>query len=162
MTISRFMRSLLILSGFSCLLLPVAKSETVSPMPDGPTGGSFTVHDGRAPNEVSESSRLYINGQLAATFHLDLAHADDTITIPIPLGRVDLPYTLCGTITVIKNGQAETHAVSGEGILHNPDNHYYEAVGSEEFKDFFLMDENDPAATDHHNGSSSRCLTSNS
>lgn len=162
MTTSRFMRSLFVPLSLSFLLVPAAKSETARPMPDGPTGGSFTIHDGRASSEVSESSRLYINGQLAATFHLDLAHADDTAIIPIPLGRTDLPYTICGTITVMKDGQAETRSVSGEGVLHNPDGRYYEAIGSDDFKDFFLMDENDAAASDHHNGASSRCLTSNS
>ncbi len=162
MTTSRFLHSLLFLLGLSTLLIPTAKSETINPMPDGPTGGSFTVHDGRAPDEVSESTRLYLNGHLAATFRLDLAHADDTATIPLPLGRVDIPYTLCGTVTVMHDGHAETRDVSGEGVLHNPDGHYFEAVGSENFKDFFLMDETDLSASDHRNGASSRCLSSTS
>ncbi|WP_081563212.1 MULTISPECIES: hypothetical protein [Acetobacteraceae] len=162
MTIARFLRSLPVSLCLGILMLPAAKGETVGPMPDGPTGGSFTVHDGRAPDEVSESTRLYLNGHLAAIFHLDLAHADDSAVIPLPLGRVDIPYTLCGTVTVMHDGKAETRDVSGDGVLHNPDGHYFEAVGSENFRDFFLMDENDPAATDHHNGNSSRCLSSNS
>lgn len=162
MTIPRFVHFLLVPLSLSLLLVPAAKSETIGPMPDGPTGGSFTVHDGRAPDEISESSRLYLNGQLAATFHLDLAHANDTATIPLPLGRVDIPYNLCGTITVMQNGHAETRSVSGEGVLHSPDGHYYEAVGSETFKDFFLIDEDDPSAAEHHNGPSSRCISSNS
>lgn len=162
MTISRFVRSLLVPLSFSLVLIPAARGEAIGPMPDGPTSGSFTVHDGRAPDELSESSRLYLNGQLAATFHLDLAHADDTATIPIPLGRVDIPYSLCGTITVMQNGHPETRNVSGEGVLHSPDGHYYEAVGSDTFKDFFLLDENDPSAAEHHNGASSRCISSNS
>ncbi|PHI95346.1 hypothetical protein BG621_06125 [Parasaccharibacter apium] len=162
MTIRPYLRSVLLSSLGSFILTASAWSATTPPMPDGPTGGSFTVHDGRASDELSEESRLYVNGQLAATFHLDLAHADDSAIIPLPLGRTDLPYSLCGTITIMRDGHAVTHSVSGEGVLHNPDGHYYEAIGTEEFKDFFLMDEDDPTAAEHRNGPSSRCITSNS
>ncbi|MXV44570.1 hypothetical protein GS501_05845 [Saccharibacter sp. 17.LH.SD] len=131
-------------------------------MPDGPTSGSFTVMDERAPDEISEVSRLYINGHLAATFQLDLTHSSAQVTVPIPLGRTDLSYSLCGAVTMSYNGRTVTRIVSSDGTLHNPDGRNYEAVGNEHFTDFFLVDPDDPSAEEHLTGHSARCTVPNS
>ncbi|MDF7674906.1 hypothetical protein PT277_06155 [Acetobacteraceae bacterium ESL0709] len=124
---------------------------------DGPTGGSFTVLDRRADDEVSEVSRLYVNGTLATTFVLSMNHDSQQVVIPVPLGRVDVPYVLCGEITINRNGHIETHRVSSEGKLHNPAGHSYEAVGTDNFNDFYLIDYDDPDAATHKSGRSSLC-----
>ncbi|QHI96391.1 hypothetical protein GT348_04790 [Aristophania vespae] len=124
---------------------------------NGPTGGSFTVIDRRAEDEISEVSRLYINGALVSTFALSINHDSKAITVPVPLGRLDVPYVLCGEITVNHNGHIESHRVSSEGVLHNPDSHYYEAVGTENFNDFYLTDYADPGAAEHQPGHSAKC-----
>ncbi|QDH15894.1 hypothetical protein E3E11_00525 [Oecophyllibacter saccharovorans] len=130
-------------------------------MMDGLTGGSFTVVDERAPDEISEVSRLYLNGRLAATFRLTLNHTLDETTLPVPVGRTEVPYALCGEITLLRNGRPVTHTVSSEGMLHHPDGQHYEAVGDNDFRDFFLVSYDDPSAADHKPGQSSLCVSPN-
>ncbi|GBQ04722.1 hypothetical protein [Saccharibacter floricola] len=158
------MRRLHHLSLLCMIMLTIAptRAQNSSP-PDGLVGGSFTVTDGRAHDEISEISHLYINDHLAATFRLDLNHSIEHATIALPVGRENVSYSLCGTITITRHGHPETHIVSSDGVLHHPDGHHYEAVGTRNFTDFFLVDEdeNDPSA-DHKNGHSNRCTVSNS
>ncbi|MFC0501349.1 hypothetical protein [Asaia krungthepensis] len=121
---------------------------------------SFTVTDDRAPIEISEVSRLYIDGTLAATFRLDDKTPSLTKTIEIPLGRINHHYALCGQITVINpEGRAETHQVSSEGTLNRPEGHHLLALGDEGFTDFFLRDPNDPEIAKHHPGHAEICAS---
>ena len=121
---------------------------------------SFTVTDDRAPIEVSEVSRLYIDGTLAATFRLDDKTPSLTKKIEIPLGRVKHSYALCGQITVINaEGRAETHQVSSQGTLTHPENHHLLALGDEDSTDFFLRDPNDPEVARHHPGHAEICVS---
>ncbi|BAT19445.1 hypothetical protein AA0311_2702 [Asaia bogorensis NBRC 16594] len=121
---------------------------------------SFTVTDDRAPIEVSEVSRLYIDGSLAATFRLDDKTPSLTKTIEIPLGRVNHDYALCGQITVINaEGRSETHQVSSQGTLHHPEGHHLLALGDENFTDFFLREPNDPEIARHHPGHADICAS---
>ncbi len=146
----------------ACLFISTSWGYSATRDSTSPEGESLTIIDERAPDEISEVSRLYLNGQLAATFKLNLNHNTEQATIPLPLGRMSIPYTLCGTITIMQNGHIETRSVSGEGILHNPNGHIYEAVSSEEFKKFFLINENDPDATEQKNGRPAICATATS
>ncbi|NVN05994.1 hypothetical protein HW509_10370 [Asaia spathodeae] len=121
---------------------------------------SFTVTDDRAPIEVSEISRLYIDGTLAATFRLDDKTPSLTKKIEIPLGRVNHSYALCGQITVINaEGRSETHQVSSEGTLTHPEGHHLVALGDEGFTDFFLRDPSDPSVARHHPGHAEICAS---
>ncbi|GBR11238.1 hypothetical protein [Asaia spathodeae] len=121
---------------------------------------SFTVTDDRAPIEVSEISRLYIDGTLAATFRLDDKTPSLTKKIEIPLGRVNHSYALCGQITVINaEGRSETHQVSSEGTLTHPEGHHLVALGDEGFTDFFLRDPSDPNVARHHPGHAEICAS---
>ncbi|NVN03051.1 MULTISPECIES: hypothetical protein [Asaia] len=121
---------------------------------------SFTVTDDRAPIEVSEISRLYIDGTLAATFRLDDKTPSLTKKIEVPLGRVNHSYALCGQITVINaEGRSETHQVSSEGTLTHPEGHHLVALGDEGFTDFFLRDPSDPNVAKHHPGHAEICAS---
>lgn len=121
---------------------------------------SFTVTDDRAPIEISEVSRLYIDGTLAATFRLDDHTPSLTRKIEIPQGRINHSYALCGQITVIDaEGRAVTHQVSSEGTLTRPENHHLLALGDEGFTDFFLRDPNDPDVAKHHPGHAGICMS---
>lgn len=124
--------------------------------------GEFSVIDERASDEISETSRLYLNGHLAATFHLGLNHDHEEASLTLPSGAQDVSYTLCGVITITHHGHAETHQVSSEGWLHHPDGHRFEAVGTDHFSDFFLVDYDDPDAADHQVGQSAFCTAPNS
>nr|WP_246091442.1 hypothetical protein [Swingsia samuiensis] len=123
---------------------------------------TFTVIDERASEEVSEVSRLYVNGNLVATFHLDLNKSREVKEIPLPAGRSDVDYALCGEITITRNGHTETHEVSSAGQLHHPEGHVLDAVGSRNFTDFFLMDYNDSAVATHRQGRAAVCATPSS
>lgn len=136
-------------------LLPCALILTVS----AARAGDFTVTDDRAPSEVSETSRLYIDGNLAATFKLDQNISTLTRHIQTPVGRVNHDYALCGEITVVNaDGKQETHQVSSEGILHHPDGHALEALGAEDFTEFFLRDPDDPSIAEHRRGRAQICV----
>lgn len=120
--------------------------------------GEFTVTDDRAPSEISEVSRLYIDGNLAAIFKLDENVATLTKRIQTPMGRLNHDYALCGEITIVNaEGKRETHQVSSEGTLHHPDGHALEALGAEDFTDFFLRDPEDPSIAQHRVGRAGIC-----
>lgn len=120
--------------------------------------GEFTVTDGKADMEISEVSRIYLDGKLVSEFRLDDATRHKTVRIPTPLGRVDHTYTLCGEITIrTADGRTETHEVSSNGILHNPDGHHFYAFGSYGFKDFFLLDPQAPQVAERLPGRGEVC-----
>lgn len=156
MKLSHYSLSLMI------LLIPhLACAHDATP-PDGLVGGTFTVTDARAHDEISEVSHLYINDHLAATFRLDLTHPVAQTSVVLPIGSENVSYSLCGTITIAQNGHTETHTVSSDGVLHHPDGHHYEAVGSENFTDFFLVDDDETdSSADHKTGNSHLCMTPN-
>ena len=120
--------------------------------------GEFTVTDEKADMEISEVSRIYLDGKLASVFQLDDTTRYKTVRIPTPVGRLDHTYTLCGEITIrTADGRTETHEVSNSGILHNPDGHHFDALGSDGFKDFFLVDPQAPEAAERIPGRGEVC-----
>lgn len=131
---------------------------TVGPGVRGAMAGEFTINDAKAETEISEISRVYIDGKLAATFKLDDKTREKTVRVTTPIGRIDHTYTLCGEITIrTPEGRVETHEVSNDGTLHNPDNHRFYALGSNNFTEFFLLDPEDPDAAEHHPTHSTVC-----
>lgn len=120
--------------------------------------GEFTVTDEKADMEISEVSRIYLDGKLASVFRLDDATRRKTVRISTPQGRVDHTYTLCGEITIrMPDGRVETHEVSSSGLLHNPDGHHFDALGSDGFTDFFLVDPQAPEAAERIPGRGEVC-----
>lgn len=130
----------------------------LSACPSLARAGSFTVIDQRAPDEISEVSRLYVDGNLAAVFKLGPDMSSLTRRIETPAGRVNHDYALCGEITILtEDGRHETHQVSSEGILRHPDGHHFEALGADNFTDFYLHDLEDDATVEHHAGKARVC-----
>ncbi|CUW47035.1 hypothetical protein [Novacetimonas hansenii] len=120
--------------------------------------GTFDVTDGCASDEISEVSRLYIDERLVATFQLDPRHPERTVNVETPVGRVNHSYALCGEITIrLPSGKAETHEVSGEGVLHAPNGHHLVALGAKNFTEFYLDDPDDSTVVEHYPGRSSLC-----
>lgn len=127
-------------------------------IPASALAGSFTVTDDRASIEVSEVSRLYIDGALVAVFRLDENTPSITKTIETPAGRINHNYALCGHITILTpEGKTQTHEVSSEGILNAPDGHHLVGLGDENFTDFFLRDPSDPDVAVHRKGRAAIC-----
>lgn len=125
--------------------------------------GQFTIVDGKAPQEISEVSRVYLDGELVATFVLNDTMSQKTATITTAAGRVEHTYALCGEIVIrTPEGRTETHVVSSTGHLHNPDGHVFQAMGARDFTDFYLIDPSDPGATDHQPGQGDSCMAATS
>ena len=119
----------------------------------------FVVVDGRAAEEISETSRLYIDGNLVGTFRLDDRTTEVRLPIRVPDGpRITHDYVLCGEIT-IRNpaGAAEIHEVSGQGVLRDPQGRVFAALGARNFTLFYLADPTDPTAVEAREGHSLAC-----
>jgi len=137
----------------SLLILPLILCSTAH-------AGSFTIVDDRAPMEISEVTRVYIDGSLAASFTLDRNTPSVSRTVSTPNGRLNHDYALCGEITIeTSDGKRETRDVSSEGTLQNPDGHTLQAIGAQDFTDFYLTDQDDPSVAHHYKGRSGVCLS---
>ena len=153
MPASHFLSTLVIFTLMTCaspLLVPARSAMA----------GEFSVTDEKADMEISEVSRIYLDGKLASVFRLDDGTRYKTVRIPTPQGRLDHTYTLCGEITIrTVDGRVETHEVSSSGILHNPDGHHFYALGSGGFTDFYLVDPQAPEAAERIPGRGEVCST---
>lgn len=128
--------------------------------PGNATAASFTVVDDKADEEISETTRLYIDGQQVANIHLDDAVTQAKIPIAVAdrKGRVDHDYTLCGEITYrAMDGSRQVREVSGQGTLPAPDGHSFVAVGARDFTSFYLVDPSDRMASRPDPGPSPFC-----
>lgn len=129
-------------------------------LPGGAWAAQFTVSDGRAAEELTETTRLYIDGTLAATFRLDgqVSALSKPLTVPDRNGSRSHDYALCGEITIRgRSGKTETHEVSGQGTLIDPDGRSFAAVGARDFTVFYLLDMDDPSQVEVHPGRSPFC-----
>jgi hypothetical protein len=115
---------------------------------------TFAVHDDRAAREIGESTQLYIDDRLVASFRLDDATRQISLTLTVPGhkdpdGHERHSYVLCGSITIrnAENG-TEIHEVNATGTLQDPDGHRFEALGAADFTRFYLADPADPAAAE--------------
>ncbi|WP_254454852.1 hypothetical protein [Acetobacter estunensis] len=125
--------------------------------------GEFKVEDGKASEEISEISRLYVDGELAATFTLDNRTPEKQAIIHISDTHADHSYALCGEIVIEgPDGHPVTREVSSEGTLHSPDGHTFQAMGAHDFTDFFLMDPTSPSTAQHTAGRTGACTVATS
>jgi hypothetical protein len=115
---------------------------------------TFAVHDDRAAREIGESTQLYIDDRLVASFRLDEATRQVSLTVNVPTqkdadGHERHSYALCGTITIrTAQNATEIHEVNATGTLRDPDGHRFEALGAADFTRFYLADPADPAAAE--------------
>ncbi|MBB2190907.1 hypothetical protein HLH34_13200 [Gluconacetobacter azotocaptans] len=145
-----------------CVCVVLAGLALAAPLRQA-RAGSFVVVDMRAQSEVSEISRLYVDDQLAATFRLDADHPHQIARIETPAERMNHSYVLCGEITLrLPDGRTEMHEVNGEGVLHHPDGHTLDALGTRNFTEFYLSDPEDPTVVERHTGRSSLCAAPSS
>lgn len=143
------------------MILPFWLAVVLSPAPPAAQAASFSVLDRKAAAEVSEITRLYVDGRLVTTIRLNDAVPAAHVPVTVPdhdgaLGRQH-DYALCGEITIHDRQGIATHEVSGQGVLADPDGHDFEALSAEDFTVFYLLDSADPAAVIIHPGHSPFC-----
>ena len=124
----------------------------------------FVVLDQKASEELSETTRLYVDGALVATVHLDQAVTEARIPVSVPdgsrPGNQAHDYALCGEIAFRnRDGNREVHQVSGQGVLTDPAGRTFLALGARDFTQFYLADPTDPAAVQTRYGRSPFCQT---
>ena len=102
---------------------------------------TFRVHDRLDPNEIEETTSLYIDRQLVRTIHLDADHPYDVVSVTSSPGSTP-SYALCGTVTIRsrETGRPETHEVDGSGTLTDVAGRDFDAVTAQDFTLFFLTD----------------------
>lgn len=101
---------------------------------------TFRIHDRMDPNEIEETTAVYIETKLIRTIHLDRTHESEVVTVTVPASAAP-SYALCGRITIrTPEGLAETHEVDGSGTLTDVDGRDFDAVAAEDFTVFFLAD----------------------
>jgi hypothetical protein len=103
---------------------------------------SFTVVDNADPTEVEESTTVFINGRLVATFVLNADHLTDEKHIVIPQAR-SYDYALCGRVTVRgPDGKNVTHVLDDGATLKEVNGRRFEALAGAEFTVFYLAERN--------------------
>ena len=122
----------------------------------------FVVLDQKAPEELAEVTRLYIDGTLVATVTLDATTTEARIPVSVPdnagHGGHAHDYALCGQITFRNGiGGREIHEVSGQGELPDPDGRNFDALGARDFTLFYLADPTDRDAVRIQPGHSPFC-----
>ena len=148
-------------------VLPVLLAAALA-WPEPLRAARFSVHDGRAAPELAETTELYIDEKLVASFRLDDGQRQVDLTLTVPdrrdgQGHEAYDYALCGAITVRNaQGAIETHEVNATGLLRDPDGHRFEALGAADFTRFYLADPADPAAAQSTLARSGLCRASTS
>ena len=101
---------------------------------------NLRIVDETDPAEVEETTSVFINGELAATFRLDATHPSIERTIAVPVADT-YDYALCGRITVRKaDGHTETHVLDDGATLAKVDGMRFEALAAQDFTTFYLSE----------------------
>lgn len=126
--------------------LAVFLAATMIPAPAVATPGpqaSFQIVDETDPQEVSEDTVVFINGQLVAHFRLDKNHPSSIADVTVPAGA-SYDYALCGRITVLlPDGRQEQRIVDGGATLRTVQGHLFRALAANDFSMFYLSDSKD-------------------
>lgn len=118
----------------------------------------FRIYNIKHNREISETSRIYINEKLIATFTLDEKHHRILLPIVIDSEQKSYRYDFCGEIKIRNDDdKIETHEINSTGWLHNPKGRIYYALAEDNFTYFYLGDLLDPSAANHTNQRSTLC-----
>jgi hypothetical protein len=100
----------------------------------------FRVHDRVASDEIEEVTTLIVDGRTIRSFHLDAEDKD--IAIAVTVGSAPSHEVgLCGHILVhTSDGGTMRHAFDISALLSDADGRDYEAVASDSYTHFYLVD----------------------
>jgi hypothetical protein len=100
----------------------------------------FRVHDRVASDEVEEVTTLIVDGKTIRSFHLDADDQEIAIDVTVPTAESH-EFGLCGHILVrTTDGGTVRHAFDISGLLYDADGHDFEAVASDAYTHFYLVD----------------------
>ncbi len=100
---------------------------------------TFVIADVLAPSEVEETTMVYIDHQLAGSFHLDAGNKAGSFTVAVPRAERHV-YALCGrAVTRDADGKTTVHPVDDSGEITDADGRTYEAYTAG-YTAFFLVD----------------------
>jgi hypothetical protein len=123
--------------------LPLLAAAAAVPNAGTPTGVSFQVIDETDPQEVSEDTVIFLNGQQVAHFKLDHTHSYSVADINAP-AKGPYEYALCGRITVtLPDGTTAQRVVDGGATLKDVNGHVFRALAANDFSLFYLADAKD-------------------
>ena len=124
------------------LVAAAVAATAAGPDPAPPDVGRFTIVDQVAPVEMSETTQIYVDDHLVASFRLGGAGRKQIVVADaVPEPEAAHRYAICGTITVAVPGHApETHQVDSTGIIADVAGRQYEALGAADFTFFYLAD----------------------
>ncbi len=126
--------------GASTAMASPPSAAAAAPPPGGPRVVHFQVEDETDPQEVSEDTVIFLNGQQVAHFKLDHAHNYSVADITAP-AQGPYEYALCGRITVsLPDGQTQQKVVDGGATLTNVNGRLYRALAANDFSLFYLSD----------------------
>jgi hypothetical protein len=115
---------------------------------------TFQVLDETAPQEISEDTVIFIDGQQVAHFVLDRSHTSSIADVTLP-AAAQYDYALCGRITIAKpDGQQEQRVVDGGATLKSVNGRLFLALEAGDFTIYYLadakIDPQDPPRDVHH------------
>ena len=104
---------------------------------------SLRIVDEMDPAEIEETTSVFINGELAATFSLDAGHRSLERAVAVPAAQ-RYEYALCGRITVRgADGRPQMHVLDDGAILDAVDGMRFEALAAADFTTFYLSEMRD-------------------
>jgi hypothetical protein len=100
----------------------------------------FRVHDRVAADEIEEVTTLLIDGKTIRSFHLDADDQEIVIDVTVPSAESH-EFGLCGHILVrARDGTTMRRAFDISGLLYDVDGRDFEAVASDGYTHFYLVD----------------------
>ncbi len=102
----------------------------------------FVVEDGLAPDQVAETTELFIDGSSVGRFSLTASAPTGRIVVDLPdsAARGWVDYVLCGHTTVrLPDGTVAERVVDDSGAIENPDGREFFAY-TNHYMAFFLLE----------------------
>jgi hypothetical protein len=101
---------------------------------------SFRILDRVAADEVEEITTLIVNGRTIRSFHLDADEREIAIGVTVPTAESH-EFGLCGHILIrAADGTTMRRSFDISGLLYDVDGRDFEAVASEGYTHFYLVD----------------------
>jgi hypothetical protein len=121
-------------------LLVALLGSTLFAAPSAHAQAMFRIHDRVAADEIEEVTTLLIDGKTIRSFHLDGDDREIVIDVTVPIAESH-EFGLCGHILIrTADGTTMRRAFDISGLLYDVDGRDFEAVASDGYTHFYLVD----------------------